>query len=380
MGGALPTDTLSPTSLSFPSTAMGSLSSAQTVTLSNSGDVPLTSIAVAVSGPFQISNNFTTQLTGKSSCAISVIFAPTAIGQQNGMLSISDVLKTQTVSLSGVGSSPPTLSFSPSSLNFMGQPLGIASSVLTLTLNNGGASPESNLSFSITGGFAGDFSMGTTTCAAILPSGGSCTIPVTFTPSTLGNEQAFLMASSSTESVHAMLSGAGFDFTVSASGGQTVSSGQRANYALTITSLSELQGDFDFACGTLPAHAGCTFSSTVLTVSGGATGTESLSVNTSSTSARNEQQPMRRRSGFALACGLVLLPFVWRRRQKAWLAMLLVATSAIAVLSCSSSGGGTVSTPPGSGSGNTAAGTYLIPVIVRANGVQHSVPLTLVVD
>jgi hypothetical protein len=81
-GAAPPTDTLGTTSLSFAGTIVGQLSTAQTVILTNSGDLPLTSIAVTASGAFQQSNNCGTQLTGRANCSVSVVFAPSQSGSQ----------------------------------------------------------------------------------------------------------------------------------------------------------------------------------------------------------------------------------------------------------------------------------------------------------
>jgi hypothetical protein len=62
------------------------------------------------------------------------------------------------------------------------------------------------------------------------------------------------------------------------------------------------------------------------------------------------------------------------------LLIMLLVVLAGGVCSCTSSGiipGGTV---PGSGSGITPAGTFPVVVTVTANGVQHQVTLTLIVD
>ncbi|MGA2502292.1 MAG: choice-of-anchor D domain-containing protein, partial [Tepidisphaeraceae bacterium] len=99
------TDTISPTTLTFSGTIEGQLSSAQTVTLTNSGGVPLTSIAISVSGAFQQTNDCTASLAANSSCAINVQFDPAATGTQTGTLSGTDSTRTQpeTVALSGTG-------------------------------------------------------------------------------------------------------------------------------------------------------------------------------------------------------------------------------------------------------------------------------------
>jgi hypothetical protein len=203
-GGSGPaTDTLSVTSLSFPGTYAGQLSVAQVVTLTNSGAVMLNSIAISVSGSFQQINNCTVSLAANSSCAISVQFDPAATGSQTGTLSITDATRTQTetVALSGTGLAPPSLGVSPAGLSFVVQTVGQASSAQTVTVSNSGGAPLTNVGFQINGLSAGSFSYGSTTCGATLANGSSCTVQVTFTPTTAGGATASLVVSSSTPGV-----------------------------------------------------------------------------------------------------------------------------------------------------------------------------------
>ena len=200
-GEAPPTDTLSPTSLSFPATATGQLSAVQTVQITNSGDLPLTSIAVSASAQFQSANNCTTQLAAHSSCTLSVVFAPAQVGTQTGALTVSDLMRTQTVALSGIGVLPAKLTVNPTSLTFPSQNLGVPSAPMTLTINNPGGISAANPGFQISGAGAASFATGTTTCGAALASGGSCTVQVIFTPVATGGSQATLTISSSTNGV-----------------------------------------------------------------------------------------------------------------------------------------------------------------------------------
>jgi zona occludens toxin (predicted ATPase) len=83
-----------------------------------------------------------------------------------------------------------------------------------------------------------------------------------------------------------------------------------------------------------------------------------------------------------MACGLLLAPFALWRDRKALLLVALLAILMGGVSSCTTSGvfsGGTVP-GSGSGSGNTAAGTYPVVVTATSNGVQRQVTLTLIVD
>ncbi len=216
-GSGPATDTLSATALNFPSTIAGQLSTALTVTLTNSGAVPLTSISVAVSGAFQQTNNCTANLAANSSCTISAQFAPTAAGAQNGTLSISDITRSQpqTVTLSGTGLAPPVLSVSPASLTFTAQAVGQSSPEQTLTVSNTGGAPLADVGFQITGTSASSFSYQASTCGTTLSnvSGqNSCTVEVVFTPAAAGGATASLNVSSSTAGVAAVpvpLSGTG---------------------------------------------------------------------------------------------------------------------------------------------------------------------------
>ena len=199
-----PTDALSPTSLAFSATQVGQASSPQTVTLTNSGGVALTSISVSASSGFEVSNGCTTQLAASSSCALQVQFIPAVAGSQSGALTVSDALRTQTVALSGTGLAPGVISVSPASLTFLNQQPGVASAPQTLNVTNSGGAPIANLDFAFTGAAAASYSLGTVTCGATLAAGAGCTAQVVFTPSGIGSVTAALNISSSTLGVQAV--------------------------------------------------------------------------------------------------------------------------------------------------------------------------------
>jgi Abnormal spindle-like microcephaly-assoc'd, ASPM-SPD-2-Hydin len=211
-GEAAPTDTLSPTSLSFAATQVGQASSAQTVTLTNSGGEPLTAISVSVSNGFEVSIGCTAQLAANSSCSLQVEFAPSAAGIQSGALTVSDILRTQTVALYGTGVAQGVISISPPSLTFTNQQPGVASAPQTLTVTNTGGAAISNLNFAFTGAAASSYSLGTVTCGATLGAGANCAAQVVFTPAGIGVDSAALNISSSTlgvEAVSVPLNGSG---------------------------------------------------------------------------------------------------------------------------------------------------------------------------
>jgi polyisoprenoid-binding protein YceI len=106
--GTAPVVGLSPASLTFPAQAVGTSSSAQSVTLSNTGSATLSITSITASGDFSQTNTCGASLAASASCTLSVTFTPTASGSRSGSLTITDNASpaTQTVSLTGTGTAP----------------------------------------------------------------------------------------------------------------------------------------------------------------------------------------------------------------------------------------------------------------------------------
>jgi hypothetical protein len=85
------TDALAPTSLTFAAQQVGTTSTAQQVTLGNNGDQPLTSIVAGATGDFVAVNNCGATLQGKSTCSISVTYAPIVTGPASGTLTVTEI-------------------------------------------------------------------------------------------------------------------------------------------------------------------------------------------------------------------------------------------------------------------------------------------------
>ena len=182
--GAAPAVSLSPTSLTFASQAVGSTSAAQTVTLKNTGAGALSISGIAASGNFAETNTCGTSLAASASCTISVTFTPTAAGTLSGAITFTDnaAASPQQVSLSGTGAgTTPAVSLSPTSLTFASQAVGSTSAAQTVTLKNTGAGALSISGIAASGNFAE-----TSACPSSLPAGASCTISVSFTPTAAG--------------------------------------------------------------------------------------------------------------------------------------------------------------------------------------------------
>ena len=97
--------TLSPTSLSFGTQAVNTISAAQTVTLTNAGTVALTITKIATAGQYAQTNTCVSPIAGGASCTISVTFKPTTTGTHNNTLTITDNVtgSPKKVSLTGTG-------------------------------------------------------------------------------------------------------------------------------------------------------------------------------------------------------------------------------------------------------------------------------------
>jgi hypothetical protein len=155
VGGSYPgpAANVSPTSLTFASQNVHTTSAAQAVTLSNTGNAPMTVTGVSISGTnssdFTVTNNCPTSVAANGSCTINVTFTPSGSGTRTATLTISDSAPggQQTVSLSGTGFFPPPpangIYFSDgfeNGLSNWGNPAGTGQASVESTVVNSGNS------------------------------------------------------------------------------------------------------------------------------------------------------------------------------------------------------------------------------------------------
>jgi N,N-dimethylformamidase beta subunit-like protein/HYDIN/CFA65/VesB family protein/centrosomal CEP192-like protein len=195
-----PAASLSPASLSFGPQQVGTTSSGQTVTLTNTGTGPLTISSIGITGTnagdFGQTNTCPVSpstLAAGANCTVSVRFSPSATGTRSASLSVTDDApgSPQTVTLSGSGTAP-AVTLTPATLSFGNQTVGTTSAAQTATLQNTGSAPLTINSIGITGTNAGDFAQ-TNTCPlspSTLAPGSSCSISVTFSPTLAGSRSA----------------------------------------------------------------------------------------------------------------------------------------------------------------------------------------------
>ena len=105
--GTTPGASVTPTTLFFPSQAVGTTSTAKNITLQSTGTGPLQVTSIVATAPFSQTNNCSGSIAPAASCTIQVTFAPTAAGSASGSVTITDNAGTQTVGLIGGRSAEP---------------------------------------------------------------------------------------------------------------------------------------------------------------------------------------------------------------------------------------------------------------------------------
>ena len=182
--GLAPVVNLSPTSLAFPTQAIGSSSASQNVTLKNTGQAPLTISGIALAGAnpgdFALTNNCGASLTVNASCTITATFTPTAAWSRSAAIMLTDnaMGSPHVMGVMGNGASGGVASFSPTSLTFAARLMFSTSAPLPVTLTNTGTAPLQIANIVA----AGDYAQ-TNNCGTSVAVGANCTINVTFTPS-----------------------------------------------------------------------------------------------------------------------------------------------------------------------------------------------------
>jgi hypothetical protein len=193
----VPVAGVSPSSLTFSSQSLNTSSSAQTITLSNTGAAALTITGITIggtnAGDFSQTNTCGASVAASGNCTISVTFKPTASGSRTASVSIADNAtgSPQGVTLSGTGAAAatPTASLAPTALTFASQALNTSSAAQSVTLSNTGTGALTVSGITITGANAGDFSE-TNTCGTNVAASANCTISVTFKPTASGARAA----------------------------------------------------------------------------------------------------------------------------------------------------------------------------------------------
>ncbi len=180
--------------VNFGNQQVTTTSAAQTVTVKNNGtnSVTMGTITLTDATDFTISANTCpasgANLTGGTSCTISVKFNPTTTGTKRGSVVIknNDPSSPQLIGLNGIGTSGVSLSVSL--ITFSDTPVGNTNGTPThivVTNNTGHSITLGNPAVTVSGPFA---SAGTTTCtnSLVIAALGTCVINPEYKPTALG--------------------------------------------------------------------------------------------------------------------------------------------------------------------------------------------------
>ncbi|MHB8217992.1 MAG: NHL domain-containing protein [Candidatus Sulfotelmatobacter sp.] len=189
---AFPALNSSDSSLAFGLTSVGSTSTPQTITLSALGALSIFNIATSAN--FSETDDCPSSMTNGSTCTMYVYFVPTAAGTLNGSITINSngfFNSVNTISLTGLGSA---ISLTGVPVNFGNQLAKTTSAVKTVTVKNSGTTAVTM--GAITLNETTDFAISSNTCPASgskLNGGSSCSLGLTFTPTTTGAKRGAVL-------------------------------------------------------------------------------------------------------------------------------------------------------------------------------------------
>jgi hypothetical protein len=393
--GTVPAVSLSPPALYFSVQATGTTSGQQQVTVTNTGTGSLTVSSVQATTQFAATNTCGAPVAPSSTCTIQVTFNPAASGIQTGTLTINDNASNspQTVALTGNQTGNASVTLSPTTLTFAVQNNGMTSPPQPVTVTNSGTAPLVVSSLQTTSQFAAS-----SACPASVQPGSTCTIQVTFTPSTSGTQTGTLTIMDNAANSPQTVSLAGNQsagFSVNAPGGSTstsasVSAGQTATYNLSVSGTFGFSGAVNFTCSGAPANSKCSVTPNPANVSGAPAVAVTVSVVTQAASSvlLRPDPPAPSPVPYAplgiAVTGALLLSFALvmpaKRRQLCYIAGALVLTLLTVVFVGCGGGSGSSSTGPAQPSSpGTAAGQYMLKVIGTSGPLSQSMNLSLTV-
>ncbi len=166
----------------FGSQAVGTSSTPFTVTLTNWSAKTVTLSAPQISGSeFTQTNNCLTSLKPTQSCAVNVTFTPSALGSQSGTLTVNTNYPggPWSVALQGTGSQLG-MNVTYPGLTFPLVTFGTGTLSKPVTITNHSTSDLNISNIQVVGGAFGQ----NNTCGSTVTAGSSCTINVTFKPTT----------------------------------------------------------------------------------------------------------------------------------------------------------------------------------------------------
>ena len=290
-----PVVTLAPGSLTFGTQLAGTTSTAQTVTLSNTGTAALAITSMGVTGANASSFTVGTNTCGPSlapaaTCTVSVAFSPMAAGTFTASFAVVDNVGTQSTSLTGTGSAP-TATLTPAAYDFSKVAVGLPSTNV-FTFTNTSTTSIAISAIVLAAESTNSYSY-TKTCGTTLAAGATCSFTVTFKPTAAGATATTFNVTDDAGTQKAAITGMGIAPTATLTpttydfGSVAVGLSQTTVFTLTNTSTTsiavgtivlapEATNSYSYTktCGTtLAAGAACAFTLTFKPTAGGSSAT-----------------------------------------------------------------------------------------------------------
>jgi hypothetical protein len=389
--GTAPQAVLSPNPLAFPNTTEGVSAATMPMTLSNPGNAALSITGISVTGAnassFSQTNNCGASLAAAATCTITVTFTPASAASLTAAISVADNAagSPQSAVVTGTGTVPliPQAVLSPTSLAFPSTTINTSATPLPVTLSNPGNTALTITGITVTGANASSFGQ-TNNCGASLAAGATCTITVTFTPTSAASFAAAISvadnAAGSPQSVAVTGTGSAGTFVVAASTpSESVLPGGVAQFNIQVNPQGGSYSNLVTLSATgLPT--GATVAFLPPSVTPGSAGAPSLmSVQTASGLARLAIPGQQRRTPvalLALLAGIPLLGFAAKRRRfrrsiGRWMCLAFAALAILPLLAISGCGGGYYGPAPK---------TYTLTVVGTSGSLQESTTVTLTVQ
>ena len=362
--------TLTPATQDFGTEAIGFNSPAQTFTWTNNSTFSAAVTLLTASGDFKVTGANCTSVAPGASCQITVVFDPTAVGARTGTLTVGSSGTTLISTLTGTGI--PDLTFSLASLSYGNVDVG-AVRTQSFTVTNGASGTVPVPAFQVTG----DYGV-SSNCGGALGAGASCTVNVSFQPTTTGSRPGtlqFASVSAAYPAMPTMLSGNGVDFTLGLSPTSgTAIAGYGATTVSTTTPIAGFAAGITIGCTTTAPATTCTMNQN--TFSPSAPVTDQVTITTGSKYVVVGFGGVGGGWLWLLALGSGGLVWVRRRSMSAVLrgslVLLALALAGMSVTGCSGK-------QPAENPTYTGPGTYTFTVTATDGFLVHSATYALTV-
>jgi hypothetical protein len=262
------TPTLLPSAGDFGSQSVHFTTAAKTFTWTNNSIFPASVTSMAASGDFHIvSNTCSGAIPASSGCTLNVVFTPSALGAETGMLTVVSSASTLTSTLTGTGTPDLTSGAGAAPLSFGNVDVSATSAAQTVVWTNTAGGAVTVPPFRI----SGDFAIAGSSCGATLAAGASCSIAVTFKPTTAGSRSGVFTTSSADPAyagLQTALTGNGVDFSIAISPDSgSVVAGRGVSPTLTLTPSTGFNAAVTLSCAAAAAASTCSTPATSLVLS-----------------------------------------------------------------------------------------------------------------